>query len=75
MSKLKSVPTKKLVKIILKLGFEKIRQKGSHTFFRHPDGRCTVIPLHPQEDIGCGLLIEILKDIELTRKEYQKLLK
>ena len=75
MSKLKPISPKKLLKIIQQMGFEKIRQNGSHNFFRHPDGRSTVIPIHPQEDIGRGLLIEILKDIELTRQEFQKLIK
>ena len=38
-----------------KLGFEKIRQEGSHIFFRHPDGRTTVVPNHPGEKLDRGL--------------------
>ena len=26
------------------LGFEEVRQRGSHHFFRHPDGRTATIP-------------------------------
>jgi len=66
--------SKKLCKILEKLGFTKIRQKGSHAFYKHPDGRCTEVPLHSGENIGIGLLIEILKDIELSREDYEKLL-
>jgi len=36
MSKLKPVSTRKLIRILVKLGFVKIRQKGSHSFFQHP---------------------------------------
>ena len=40
-----------IIKILKKLGFEPIRQKGSHVFFRHPDGRTTLVPRHDREDI------------------------
>ncbi|MFA5276674.1 MAG: type II toxin-antitoxin system HicA family toxin [Candidatus Omnitrophota bacterium] len=59
-----------VIRIIEKLGFVAIRQKGSHIFFRHPDGRSTVIPFHKGEDIGRGLLSEILKDIKVSWEEF-----
>ncbi|MFA5311145.1 MAG: type II toxin-antitoxin system HicA family toxin [Candidatus Omnitrophota bacterium] len=52
------------------LGFERIRQKGSHIYFRHSDGRATVVPFHKGEDLGKGLLGAILKDIELSWEEF-----
>ena len=54
------------IRIIEKLGFRAIRQKGSHIFFRHPDGRSTVIPFHKGEDLGRGIIRSILNDIEMT---------
>jgi len=33
--KLKPLPSKKVILILEKLGFKKIRQRGSHIFFRH----------------------------------------
>lgn len=33
--------------MLLQLGFRKERQKGSHVFYRHPDGRTTTLPNHP----------------------------
>jgi predicted RNA binding protein YcfA (HicA-like mRNA interferase family) len=74
MSKLKPVSAKKLCRILERLGFTKIRQKGSHIFYQHKDGRCTVVPMHSREDIGVGLLKEVLKETELDRKGYQSLL-
>ncbi|MEI8174123.1 MAG: type II toxin-antitoxin system HicA family toxin, partial [Deltaproteobacteria bacterium] len=38
-----------LIKALRRLGFELIRVKGSHHFLRHPDGRCTVVPVHRGE--------------------------
>ena len=59
-----------VITILKKLGFEQIRQKGSHIYFRHPDGRSTVVPFHKSEDICRGLLHAILKDIELSWEEF-----
>ena len=39
----------------------------------HPDGRRTVVPVHGNEELGRGLLKEILKQIKLSRDEYEKL--
>ena len=58
-----------------KLGFITKRDKGSHVFLKHPDGRTTIIPLHPGEKISSGLLRKILKDMGISREEYFKLLK
>ena len=73
MSKLTIISTGKMVAILINLGFKEIRQKGSHRFFQHHDGRTTVIPFHKGEDLGRGLIREILKDIELSVEEYEEL--
>ena len=39
----------------------------------HPDGRRTVVPVHGNEKLGKGLLREILKQIKLSREEYERL--
>ncbi len=52
----------------------KIYGKGSHVRFRHSDGRRTVIPVHGNEKLGKGLLREILKQIKLSKEEYDKLI-
>jgi len=61
-----------IIKILKKLGFEPIRQRGSHIYFKHPDGRCTVVPFHKGEDISKGLLKKILQDIEMDWKSFIK---
>jgi predicted RNA binding protein YcfA (HicA-like mRNA interferase family) len=72
--KLQPLPSKKVIRILRQLGFEKMRQRGSHLFFRHPDGRTTIVPIHKGEDIGRGLLQEIIKDTKLTKEEFLKYL-
>jgi len=71
MPKLPLLSADKVIKILQKMGFEKIRQEGSHVFLRHPDGRTTVIPNHPGEDVDRGLLNKILKkDLSIEREEF-----
>ncbi len=41
-----SITFNDLKKRVTLLGFEAIRQKGSHIRFIHPDGRKTVVPDH-----------------------------
>ena len=73
MSKLISISGRKLCKLIEKLGFEKVHHVGSHARYLHPDGIKTVIPVHGDEELGKGLLMEILKQIKLNREEYDRL--
>ena len=75
MVKLAQIDAIKLSKVVKKLGFAFIRQRGSHMFFKHLDGRATVIPYHPGNKIGPGLLLKIIKDdLRITREEFEKLL-
>ncbi len=75
-SKLPQIKAKELAKILSKIGFEFKRQKGSHMFFEHPDGRTTIIPNHPTETLDRGLLNKIVKhDLKLARDEFLRLVK
>ncbi|MDW3210916.1 MAG: type II toxin-antitoxin system HicA family toxin [Reichenbachiella sp.] len=60
---------------LLHLGFEIKRQKGSHVFYRHPDGRYTTLPHHKNRDIGRSLTREILRQINITPEEFIELMK
>lgn len=44
MSKLPQITARELIKILEKIGFVALRQKGSHIFLKHNDGRTTTIP-------------------------------
>ena len=62
-------------KLLFLLGFERVRQKGSHVFYRHPDGRTTSIPHHSGRVLARPLIREILREIEITIEDYNHLLK
>lgn len=68
--KLPLLSSKELCKFLEKEGFQLIRQKGSHCFYRHPDGRTTVVPVHTNKDIKRTLLKAILDEINMTREEF-----
>ena len=73
MPKLPLMNATQLTKLLSKLGFELQRQVGSHMFFRHSDGRTTVIPNHGGEKIDRKLLNKIVKsDLKITREEFLK---
>ncbi|CAG1022731.1 hypothetical protein MTYM_01948 [Methylococcales bacterium] len=69
-----SLSGKEILLALKRAGFEVIRIKGSHHFIHHPDGRSTVVPVHAGETMGPGLLAKILRDCELSREQFQKLL-
>jgi len=74
MTSVPSLTGKKPLSILKGVGFELLRVKGSHHFLRHPDGRSTVVPVHSGETIGPGLLAKTLRDGDLNREQFQKLL-
>ena len=68
--KLPLLSSKELCKFLETEGFQCIRQKGSHRFYKHPDGRTTVVPMHSNKDIKRGLLRGILEEVRMTREEF-----
>ena len=75
MSKIPSVDAKTLEKVLLKIGFKKIRQKGSHVFYRHPDGRYTTLPFHLSKDVPRILVRIVLKEIGLSVDDFNEILR
>lgn len=71
---LKPQPARKIIKLLSKLGFKIVRKRGSHVVLKHPDGRLTVVPVHAGEEIGKGLLLKTIKDTELSKEEFLRLL-
>lgn len=74
MNKLSPLKARQLAKILHQLGFECIRQKGSHAFYEHPDGRTTILPVHAGEEISKGLLHKIItEDLKISIEEFNRL--
>ena len=56
-------------RLLEKLGFLPVRQRGSHIQYRHADGRGTTVPMHKGRDIAPSLLRQIARDIGMTAEE------
>ena len=74
MSKLPVVTANEIIKALEKIGFQGIRQKGSHLRMKHEDGRVVTIPVHQGKTSVRGLLRKILRDTELSVEELIELL-
>ena len=74
MSKLPIIDAGTFEKILFKLGFKSVRSKGSHVFYRHPDGRYTTLPHHKGGDLGRSLIRQILREINISPEDFIKLL-
>lgn len=74
MTKLPVISAQKMEKVLLHLDFYKARQKGSHIFFRHLDGRTTTVPYHKGTVLPRPLIRSILREIKLDVDEFVKTL-
>ena len=61
---------RKVIAILVGLGFEEVRQRGSHKRFRHADGRATTVPVHGGRDLSPILLRRIARDVGMTVHEF-----
>lgn len=75
MAKLPVVKSKEIIRIAENLGFLFSRQKGSHAIYHHSDGRRITVAIHSKQEIASSILIQIIKDMNLTKTEFIKLLK
>ena len=74
MARLNPVSGKKMMKILQILGFELARVKGSHHFLFNPVSKKTAsVPIHSNESLGIGLLKAILRDVDVSVEEFERL--
>jgi predicted RNA binding protein YcfA (HicA-like mRNA interferase family) len=75
MPKLPIISGAQAIKCFEKIGYQVIRQRGSHVRMRHKDNSTKqplTIPRHKM--LGKGLIRKLLRDAELTIEEFLKLL-
>jgi predicted RNA binding protein YcfA (HicA-like mRNA interferase family) len=70
MARLLVLKPREIARVLKKLGFVEVRQRGAHKQFRHQDGRGTTVPFHGNRDISPFLLRQIIKDIRLTAENF-----
>jgi len=64
----------KLIKILNKVGFKPIRQKGSHIILMNEQRTRIVVPVHPGRKLKPSLIRVIIREAGLTREKYFELL-
>ena len=68
------VKSRQIIKVAEKLGFFFARQKGSHAIYRRIDNKRITIPIHGGQDITEDIFYQIIKDMNISRDEFMKLL-
>ena len=69
-----SFTPKHLIRVFRRAGFVVDHQTGSHVALSHPDGRRTVIAVHPRE-LKRGTLVGIMKQAGYTVEDFLELLR
>ena len=75
MAKLPRLSGKEVIKILIKQGFNVVRQRGSHVVLSKITVEkkiTTIVPMHTE--IDKGTLLEIIRKAQLTREDFLKLL-
>jgi predicted RNA binding protein YcfA (HicA-like mRNA interferase family) len=70
MARLPVLKPREVVRVLERMGFVEVRQRGSHKQYRHADGRCLTVPFHSRRDVSPLLLQQILKDIRVTPEDF-----
>jgi predicted RNA binding protein YcfA (HicA-like mRNA interferase family) len=68
MAKLPRISGGEAIRILGKLGFSQVRQKGSHVILRHEDGRGCVVPAH--RELKIGTLAGVLRQARVSVEEF-----
>jgi len=74
MIRLAGISGEKAIKKFQKLGYQIVRQRGSHVRLRHPNNkqyRPLTIPLH--KELKIGLLYQLLRDANINVDKFLEL--
>lgn len=63
MTRMPTINAKLMIEFLNFHGFIMSRQRGSHKFFKHHDGKTAIMPDHKGEDLGRGITNNILNQI------------
>lgn len=74
MHRIRPVDPRRLLKVLLKLGFRTVRQKGSHVVLMNDRGVRTVVPVHPGRGVKPALIMAVIKETGIEREKFLELL-
>jgi predicted RNA binding protein YcfA (HicA-like mRNA interferase family) len=61
MNRIPALRANEIVRALSRLGFEFVRQRGSHIRLKHPDGRFASVPDHGSRELRREFILDILK--------------
>ncbi len=62
------------IRVLERASFKLSRQSGSHKIYKNPAGKRVTIPYHKNRVLHPKVLTSVLKDAELSREEFVRLL-
>ena len=71
MTQLPILSGREIIKVLLKIGYIAIRQRGSHIRLVCDKRKPITVPNY--KSVDRSLLIKILRDVELTSEEFEEL--
>jgi len=73
--KLPLVSGKKMINILSMKGFLVVRQRSSHVQMKNVKGVLVTVPVQLGKEVSIGVVLKILRDAEMSRKEFIELIK
>ncbi len=70
MSRIPALRASEVVRALNRLGFQVIRQKGSHIRLKHPDGRYASVPSHGAREFRREFILDILKQARVDFSDF-----
>ena len=71
MTQLPILSGREIIKVLLKIGYVDVRQRGSHIRLVCDKRKSITVPNY--KSVDRSLLVKILRDAELTPEEFEKL--
>ncbi len=62
-----------VIRVIEHIGFELVRQSGSHRIFKNAEGKRVTVPYHRGRILHPKVLVSTLKDAGLSVEEFENL--
>lgn len=74
MTRIPSLRAREIIRAMEHLGFESIRQRGSHIRLRHPDGRRATVPDHGATEFRREFIMDLLKQAKIDTSDFLSVL-
>ncbi len=72
--RLPRVTADEIIRVLAKVDFALARQSGSHKIYKSSTGKRVTVPYHKGKVLHPKVLASILRDANLSREDFQKLL-